>query len=324
MKKIILSIALLGGALGTSHIQAQTVLEALEGGIPFTPSEKCLERVYDKHYGDGEHNFIYCAVQGPNGKKWLNLNLGAEYAREASEHFNPEAVPTDNHDWKAFGNLFNYNRNADGHELVNWSIGTERWEVVHTNGYRKSYNAVTARNSKSVNTDRPDPLRDMVAGWTEANDPCPSGYRVMEATDLTSSNPAKFHWEGPPKSATILKSTDASYWNLMVSPGWALDYSTAVGNEAKIVTTSGIPGKDGGSAVLWIKSAHKVEGTNGGDWEPMYETCEMFNYSETCLNRMQQYILDRGIFKGFSNQTLIYEFGFLGLVSAASIRCVEK
>lgn len=45
-----------------------------------------------------------------------------EYSREPTPnnpnpHFTPEAIPKDHNDWKAFGSLFQYGRDADGHTM---------------------------------------------------------------------------------------------------------------------------------------------------------------------------------------------------------------
>lgn len=201
-KKMLL---VMGGLLIATHLKAQVVLEALDAPDTFTPSEKCLERVYDKHYGDGDHNFIYCAVMGPNGKKWLNLNLGAEYAREGSPHFNPEAIPTDYNDWKASGSLFQYGRRADGHELVTYSNDNQNWyanrvfpiinqpvdPINSPNNYVDtgvpydapySYYWSNQHTSANISNDLPA----LSALWDGVNNPCPEGYRVMNKEDVLS------------------------------------------------------------------------------------------------------------------------------------------
>lgn len=74
------------------------------------------------------HQFLYMPVVGPDGKIWLNNNLGADYANINSEHFSPNTQAggdsTNNRDImrdkKAFGSLFQWLRSADGHELVKW------------------------------------------------------------------------------------------------------------------------------------------------------------------------------------------------------------
>lgn len=170
--------------------KGQLLLEALEGRL----NEKCIERVKDKHYGDGLHNFIYCAVQGPNGKKWLNLNLGAEYAKEDSPHFNPEAEPIDYKDWKASGSLFQYGRKADGHELVTYDGSYNQWlvkrvfpvisETVDPINSPKNYVNKSFHYWSNQHNSLPDDLPALSALWDGVNNPCPEGYRVMNKEDL--------------------------------------------------------------------------------------------------------------------------------------------
>lgn len=75
------------------------------------------------------HQFLYMPVLGPDGRIWLNNNLGADYANINSQHFSPatQAGGTSNNidnikrDKKAFGSLFQWKRPADGHEIVKWA-----------------------------------------------------------------------------------------------------------------------------------------------------------------------------------------------------------
>lgn len=254
MKKIIYSIALLGGALGTSHIQAQTVLEALEGGIPFTPSEACLELVYDKYYGDGEHNFVYCAVMGPNGKKWLNLNLGAEYAREPTPgnpnpYFNPEAYPKSNNDHLAFGSLFNYNRDADGHELVVDYQGGTTWAVQH------KYPILDKKPTSETKTNRAFKEGNNDASlWETQNDPCPNGYRVMIPSDLYSQQDYTKNIENT-SPAFILTHLSARSWNLMIGPTWDKNATITSDSTGISYVRTNTPTSTGnwGASAIWLK-----------------------------------------------------------------------
>lgn len=193
--------------------KGQLLLEALEGGIPFTPSEKCLERVYDKHYGYGVHNYIYCAVQGPNGKKWLNLNLGAEYAKESSPHFNPEASPTDSNDWKAFGNLYQWGRDSDGHEQVEYRRGDAYWEFRPINGVRSTRLAVGEQSNQMV-TDRIANTYAQGLGTSWVNSPCPNGYHIATTEDIKGLGELNYI-SGSSKSTTLFGNTTL-YPNLRI------------------------------------------------------------------------------------------------------------
>lgn len=80
------------------------------------------------------HQFIYLPIMGPDGRMWLNNNLGAYYSDINSPYFNPMhqagaldandtplANPTADqikNDFRAAGSLFDFGRYADGLELV--------------------------------------------------------------------------------------------------------------------------------------------------------------------------------------------------------------
>ncbi|UVD87739.1 fibrobacter succinogenes major paralogous domain-containing protein [Ornithobacterium rhinotracheale] len=136
--------------------QEKTVVVNAIGGIP------------DKNFnvmtnGKLEHEFIYVPIEGPDGRTWLNNNLGADYANVNSPHFNPTQQATSKTDYKAYGSMFQWGREANGHELVDWTrfiFG----RVVHSN---LSWS------------------RDMLSSLTTYHDPCPNGYHT----------PSKSEWE---------------------------------------------------------------------------------------------------------------------------------
>ncbi|MGV4517675.1 FISUMP domain-containing protein, partial [Ornithobacterium rhinotracheale] len=134
--------------------RATVVLKGI-GGIP------------DKKFGvetNGklEHQFIYIPITGPDGRTWLNNNLGAEYARVGSQYFNPVQQATSKTDWKAYGSLFQWGREANGHELVDWTSSTSG-RVVHSNLSWSS---------------------DMSSSLTTYHDPCPNGYHTPTEQEL--------------------------------------------------------------------------------------------------------------------------------------------
>ena len=149
-----------------------------------------------------EHQFIYLPVTvkiGSYEKVWLTNNLGAEYSNINSEHFNLMAKKTSEKDGKAYGSLFQWQRMADGHELMKWdendpSASTNNNTSVHTpfSSTRSSswYNAGTnsvIRSSVSGAwvTDAlaiAGPFNLWQAGGT--NNPCPNGFHVPTGTEL--------------------------------------------------------------------------------------------------------------------------------------------
>lgn len=210
MRKIIFVLSLFVGFLGN----AQQLLEVLKPNtnisdkkcanvisqLNFTPSDKCLELVCDRNYGDGEHDFIYCAVEGPNKRIWLNHNLGAEYTNIHSSAFNPQAIPINENDYKAFGSSFQMGRKADGHELVIYSTIGER---VYVN---RKYPTTTTKQdvfnsnnsyvdllpeyprSGSLPTPRWHHNGDTKDLWENQNlnNPCPIGYRLPNYNEMQS------------------------------------------------------------------------------------------------------------------------------------------
>lgn len=209
MKKILLSGLLLGSVFMGSYAKGQLLLEALDAP---DLNPKCVEYVKDRNYGDGDHNFIYCAVLGPNGKKWLKHNLGAEYTKEGSEYFNPEAEPVDFNDWRAFGSLFQDGRKADGHELVDYYAHSIKPNPLIEEYFNKVPNASPymdfrefwyVTRKKPITNQKQDPLNSNSSfvftdqDWMTnrnseedlwdgrmLNNPCPTGYRIMKDADV--------------------------------------------------------------------------------------------------------------------------------------------
>ena len=141
--------------------------------------------LFDKHFGDGKHDFVYCATtvsEGSYNRTWLNLNLGAAYADIHNPNFDPSVNKTshDAHsDENLYGSLYQWQRASDGHEFRNpetieelaytWTdTGEAAGKFIagdnHTNWVR---NGETASGSD-------------LALWRAggANNPCPSGYHV--------------------------------------------------------------------------------------------------------------------------------------------------
>lgn len=165
---------------GQTHAVGKTIYvnnhfyEGVAGGghqIDNGPNDKCLYQVLDKYFGDGQHDFVYCAITGPDGRVWLNNNLGANYSNIHSPVYNPSTQAggeTNNEyfikvDYNAYGSLFQFGRDADGHELVIWKNDGVKGSLVYPN------------MPIQYNTE-----------YKEANDPCPKNFRLPNTNEINN------------------------------------------------------------------------------------------------------------------------------------------
>ncbi|MCK0202906.1 hypothetical protein MWN41_07740 [Ornithobacterium rhinotracheale] len=152
------------------------------GDMVYTLNVKGISGIPDKKFGvetNGklEHQFVYIPITGPDGRTWLNNNLGADYANVNSRDFNPTQQATSKTDYKAYGSLFQWGREANGHELVDWTSSTSG-RVVHSN---LSWS------------------RDMSSSLTTYHDPCPNGYHT----------PSKSEWD---QLLSVVGSGNSNMW----------------------------------------------------------------------------------------------------------------
>ncbi|MDY3318941.1 FISUMP domain-containing protein [Riemerella anatipestifer] len=178
-----------------------------------------------------EHQFIYIPITGPDGKTWLNNNLGAEYARVGSSWFNPTyqagsldytktttaeapTILTADHikkDWRAYGSLFQWQRKPDGHELITWASSTSgtpkytasttlasSWANAGTNKFIPYKSSDWSWVTPSVNQQTSSHQLWRANG---ANNPCPVGYHV----------PTYAEWQA--LHTAITGATDTNYSN---------------------------------------------------------------------------------------------------------------
>ncbi|MRM84138.1 hypothetical protein [Riemerella anatipestifer] len=196
------------GAFSTTYTQYK--LYAVTG-IP----DRCLGKTTSSCVGYGtnerEHDFIYTPVLGPDGKVWLGNNLGAEYAKYGSTWFDPAAqggaldtntglpleYPTANQikqDWRAYGSLFQWQRKADGHELMNWISSTEGTPKYTGNGPISSSwtnagsNIFIGNNLSDWSWVIPSVNQQTSNHYlwqaNRSNNPCPWGYHVPNLQEI--------------------------------------------------------------------------------------------------------------------------------------------
>jgi uncharacterized protein (TIGR02145 family) len=149
--------------------------------------------VQDRYFGQtingaNNHNFRYKLVVAADGKIWLNNNLGAHYANVDHASYNPAQQATSATDHLAYGSLFQWGRKADGHELIIWSNSTTPNAINGTTGTLSNTPAdplfILVPNSPSDwRTTQDDTLW---ATEASANNPCPVGFRVPTAAELTN------------------------------------------------------------------------------------------------------------------------------------------
>lgn len=138
--------------------------------------------------GELEHQFLYMPIVLQYAGRtwvWLQHNLGAEYTRlptanNPNPHFSPTFVPeriSGHTDYLSYGSLFQWGRDSDGHELINWTH--------HPNGYpagisdyryidgRRKHNALFLNSANNTVYNRLD-------------DPCPNGFRMPNYFEIVA------------------------------------------------------------------------------------------------------------------------------------------
>ncbi|SZD73273.1 fibrobacter succinogenes major paralogous domain [Candidatus Ornithobacterium hominis] len=145
--------------------------------------------LFDKHFGDGKHDFVYCATivteTATNyNKTWLNLNLGAEYADIHSSDFNPTVNKTGetiHGDKNLYGSLYQWQRVSDGHEFRNRVRSREKTFVKAPSWTNtdKAAGKFIFEDPNWVEGGENASGSDL-ALWRAGgrNNPCPSGYHV--------------------------------------------------------------------------------------------------------------------------------------------------
>jgi prepilin-type N-terminal cleavage/methylation domain-containing protein len=105
---------------------------------------------------------------------WLDRNLGANRVAIASD------------DYQAYGDLFQWGRPADGHQLINWALespvnGTSSGPVANV---APGIEEFLISSSDWSNFDTDGSLRQANWGVNGLSNPCPTGFRIPRDDEL--------------------------------------------------------------------------------------------------------------------------------------------
>ena len=203
------------------------------GGIPD-------RKYYEKTNGKYEHKFVYMPMKAPDGRIWLTNNLGADYANIGPDnnYANVMRVANNLKDYKAYGSRFQWQRPADGYELMNWTSSTSGTPVYGTttnlaSSWTPNYsqfilnNGPVAANNQSWLNDTTlyGGPHNLWQGSNGAHNPCPEGYHVpsqaerpVNSYDIETNNP--LHLTG-----AFLERENASIEVLSIGSGRVYPYA---------------------------------------------------------------------------------------------------
>lgn len=206
---------------------------------------RSIAAIPDRNIANANHVMLYMPVLGADGKTWLNNNLGADYANTTKPNFSPLSQATAYDDWKAYGSLFQWGRNSDGHELITRTSSTAGTVVNSVTPTLSTTN--TPANSLFITINSaPNDWRNtqnnaLWQGVSGTNNPCPIGYRLPTDNEFTSLVSA----------AGITNYTNAASSTLKFSaPGWRSNVNGGLNNI-------------GNWGMYWTST---VSTTNGGVW----------------------------------------------------------
>ena len=140
-----------------------------------------------------EHRFVYSKVMVYDQQVWLDKNLGAYYADTTSyldfgndQTYAKRSPVNETIDRKMLGSIFQWGREADGHELVDWPSTIKGDGSIPPAGDYFRYTSASQFPSGTVTNayNRPTDITSynaLVSGYTE---PCPNGWHSPTKTEI--------------------------------------------------------------------------------------------------------------------------------------------
>jgi hypothetical protein len=192
-------------------------------------------------------NVTYGVVRSSTGKCWLDRNLGAsQVAASSTDHL-------------AYGDLFQWGRGADGHQLITWTNSTTGTAVNGTTTTKSATDTPGHGDFIFDNTDyiwwRTSINYDLWQGVNGINNPCPTGWRLPTNTELNAELSALSITNTSTAASSLLKLPATGFRNIgseLSSTGTAGRYytSTLYFGKPNILVI------DGSSAVFAAPSQH--------------------------------------------------------------------
>ncbi|WP_396179704.1 hypothetical protein [Flavobacterium sp.] len=124
-------------------------------------------------------NAVPPTITSTTGKIWMDRNLGAtRVATSATDHL-------------AYGDLYQWGRNADGHEKITWTGSTAGTPVNGTTATRPNADQATTPLFITVNSGNFDwrgttQNNNLWQGVAGINNPCPAGFRVPTSAEISA------------------------------------------------------------------------------------------------------------------------------------------
>ncbi|MBE8190065.1 MAG: hypothetical protein HAW58_04275 [Candidatus Thioglobus sp.] len=178
------------------------------------------------------HSFEFAPVAGAASTVWMDRNLGASQVATASD------------DADAYGDLYQWGRPADGHQLRTNTVTTATLAVDISPGHADFITINTAPNDwTSSGVDNNGALRAAIWSRIDGSSICPTGFRVPSITELNNERDSWTPQTQVGAFASSLKWTSAAFRNNTgarptAASGYYWSYSTD-NNNSRVLALDG-------------------------------------------------------------------------------------